>query len=116
MFHGPKYDEIGEITAIRKGVEGYIYDFKVLLDEGFVTFVNISEENIFVQDAPVIFLDEWAKEHINEINVAFGEDMSKRCLLIYDSPEDVEDELKEFFHSDSKWFKSVLGKWVGVLG
>lgn len=76
--------------------------------------VNANTEFRFGKPYSVLY-DSWFKEHIDDVNKAFGRDMSKCVMEVYDSPDDVEKEFKEDFYVGSDIFKPVLDKWVGVI-
>lgn len=59
--------------------------------------------------------DDWTLEHIEEINKAFGQDISNRVLLTYDTAEQAaEDGMEEYLQS--KWCRNVKEKWVLLIG
>lgn len=109
--------EIGQIIAAKQNeeTEEYLYDFVVVKNDEEVTLKNIPETAIAVLKHRIPPLQGWAAEHVEEISASFGKDMSRRCLVVYDKLDDVEEEFRDFFFPGAKHFKFVAGKWVGVL-
>lgn len=117
-FKGKNFLEIGEIIAAYKdkSTEKYLYDFRVCLEDHDEIIQDIKEEDIVVPSCQRPPMNEWIKEHIEEINAAFGEKMNERMLIVYDYPEQVEEELREYLNLGTRWFKPVLDKYIGVIG
>jgi len=116
IFHIDDVEDIGEIIAIHKRNHKIYYDFKISSIDGSIIYKNIPEKNIGdINSKTESINSNWVSEHIEEICFAFGKDVADKIILDYDSPNDVEDCLKEYFHPTSQFFKPVLNKWVGIL-
>lgn len=112
---------IGQIIFIHKDFRkpNYLYDFEVVSDQGQNYIIRNIEEDSILESADKFThpTDDWISSHIELINKVFHRDLSKNILIVYDSPDQVEDELKEFFNVErTEYFRKVLDKWVGILG
>lgn len=56
----------------------------------------------------------WEQQHMEDINAAFGKDMSGYVLAIYDTLEEIEDDFEDYAH-DTDCCRKVLDKWVFVM-
>lgn len=112
---------IGQIIFIHKDYKkpNFLYDFEVVSDQGKNYIIRNIEEDSILEPAAKFTppTDDWISSHIELINKVFQRDLSKNILVVYDSPDQVEDELKEFFNTErTEYFRKVLDKWVGILG
>lgn len=63
-----------------------------------------------IQDGVKLDLDDWCKNHITEINKAFGSDVSNSLLIVYNTKQELVDD--GFGSCYKIWTREVCGKIV----
>jgi len=111
--------EIGMLKEIIETKSGTRYKVFVA-DEDPDKHYLITEDQILEPDRgvkkydPIDLQSDWIREHLSEINEAFGFDVSGYVLIIeYDSFEQVLDDWPEYATA-KKICQFVAGKWVFI--
>lgn len=109
---------IGVIKAVNIVLDKYEYEIEELADENDNIEHHIIKEDNIIEPPPKepLRCSDWVKEHMEEINKAFGRDISKYALVIdydnlkkmkHDWGEDCLSEFKEYIRIVDKKFVMI---------